>query len=110
MEIAERLRLSQPRVSRLLDQAEELGIVRHIVAVPPELNRDLEQGLCRAYELQAAYVVDVIGGEDLDLAEELGHAAAPFVIAALTASPAAHTVGFTSWSRTLRNMVEVMHP
>ena len=47
-EIAERLRLSQSRVSRLLDRAGELGIVRNIVAVPPELHRDLERGLCEA--------------------------------------------------------------
>jgi DNA-binding transcriptional regulator LsrR (DeoR family) len=50
-EIAERLRLSQPRVSRLLAHAEELGIVRNIVAVPAELNRDLEEALRDAYGL-----------------------------------------------------------
>ena len=110
MEIAERLRLSQPRVSRLLDQAEELGIVRNTVAAPSALNRDLEQGLCRAYGLQAAHVVDVVGGEDTELTADLGQAAAPFVVAALTATPAVHTVGFTSWSRPLRHVVEVMHP
>ena len=110
VEIAERLRLSQPRVSRLLAQAEELGIVRNIVAVPPELNRDMEEGLCRAYGLEAAHVVDAVGGDDADLTVDLGQAAAQFVSAALAAAPAVRTVGFTSWSRTLRHMVEVMRP
>ena len=109
-EIAERLRLSQSRVSRLLDRAGELGIVRNIVSVPPELHRDLERGLFEAYKLQAAHVVDVVGSDDTDLPDDLGRAAAPFVTAALSAAPAVYTVGFTSWSRTLRKMVEVMRP
>ena len=50
-EIAERLRLSQPRVSRLLAHADRLDIVRSIVAVPTELNRELELGLSRAYSV-----------------------------------------------------------
>lgn len=110
VEIAERLRVSQPRVSRLLSQAEELGIVRNIVAAPAELNRDLEEALSRAYDLGAVHVVDAVGDDDPDLAEDLGQAAAPLVAAALAAGPALHTGGFTSWSRTLRHMVEVMRP
>jgi DNA-binding transcriptional regulator LsrR (DeoR family) len=115
VEIAERLHLSQPRVSRLLAQAEEIGIVRNIVAVPPELNRDLEEALRRSYGLQAAHVVDTVAGlgDDGGAAEltvDLGRAAAPFVTAALAAAPgSARTVGFTSWSRTLRHMVEAMY-
>src|SRR6187551_1235245 len=70
-EIAERLRLSQPRVSRLLAQAEDLGIVRSTVAMPPELNRDLEEGLRKAYGLRAAHVVDAFGVEDEELTIDL---------------------------------------
>ena len=109
VEIADRLRLSQPRVSRLLAQAEDLGIVRNIVAVPPELNHDLEQGLCEVYGLESAHVVDAVAGDDHELTTDLGSAAAPFVAAALTATDV-RTVGFTGWSRTLRNMVEAMRP
>ena len=106
VEIAGRLHLSQPRVSRLLAQAEELGIVRNIVAVPADLNRDLEQALCGTYGLRAAHVVDSAADDD-ELTVDLGYAAAPFLAAAL-AEGSPHTVGFTSWSRTLRHMVEAL--
>lgn len=110
VEIANRLQLSQPRVSRLLAQAEELGIVRNIVAVPPELNRGQEEGLCRAYGLRSAHVVDLVAPDDEELTADLGNAAAPRVAAALAAGPAVRTLGFTSWSRTLRHMVDAMRP
>jgi DNA-binding transcriptional regulator LsrR (DeoR family) len=106
VEIAERLRLSQPRVSRLLALAEERGIVRNIVAVPPELNRDLEESLREAYGMRRAYVVDSVAVDDEELTLDLGHAAAPFFTAAL--APGQGTIGFTSWSRTLRHMVEAV--
>lgn len=109
-EIAVRLRLSQPRVSRLLAQAEELGIVRDIVAVPPELNQDLERELRRAYGLAGAHVVDAVPGDGDDaLAAYLGGAAAPVVAEALVATDV-RAIGFMSWSRTLRHVVEAMRP
>lgn len=106
-EIAAHLRLSQPRVSRLLRQAEELGIVRNVVAGPAGLNRDLEQALERRYGLRAAHVVDTVAADGAELTHDLGIAAAP-VLAATLAS--AFTIGFTSWSRTLRQMVSAMQP
>jgi DNA-binding transcriptional regulator LsrR (DeoR family) len=109
-EIAERLRLSQPRVSRLLAQAEELGVVRNIVAAPPQLNRELEDGLVHAYGLEAVRVVDSVADGDDELTVDLGQAAAPFLSAALRAPAAGpRIIGFTSWSRTWRHMVEAMH-
>jgi DNA-binding transcriptional regulator LsrR (DeoR family) len=109
VEIAERLRLSQPRVSRLLAQAEELGIVRNIVAVPQELNQELEEGLRRVYGLDGARVVDAVAADDEELTADLGSAAAPFFAAAFAASDV-RTIGFTGWSRTLRCAVEMMRP
>jgi DNA-binding transcriptional regulator LsrR (DeoR family) len=106
MEIAERLRLSQPRVSRLLAQAEELGVVRNIVEAPAELNRDLEVALRTTYGLAQAHVTDTVAVDDAELTLDLGHAAAPLFTAALGDRP--RTIGFTSWSRTLRHMVEAM--
>ena len=44
-EIAQRLRLSQPKVSRLLKQAQELGIVRISVRPPSGTDPALEQAL-----------------------------------------------------------------
>ena len=104
VEIAERLRLSQPRVSRLLSRAEDLGIVRNIVDVPPELNRDLEETLRDAYGITRVHVLDSVAADDEELTLDLGRAAVPFFTAALASGP--RTIGFTSWSRTLRHMVE----
>jgi DNA-binding transcriptional regulator LsrR (DeoR family) len=109
VEIAERLQLSQPRVSRLLGQAEDLGIVRNLVAVPSELNRDLEEGLRQAYGLEDVHVVDAVTDDDTELAADLGSAAAPFFAAAI-AAPDVRAVGFMPWSRTLRHAVEAMRP
>jgi DNA-binding transcriptional regulator LsrR (DeoR family) len=109
VEIAERLHLSQPRVSRLLAQAEDLGIVRNLVAVPAELNRDLEEGLRQAYGLKDVHVVDAVTEDDTELAADLGGASAPFFAAAV-AAPDVRTVGFMPWSRTLRHAVEAMRP
>ena len=111
VEIAGRLRLSQPRVSRLLSQAEVLGIVRRFVAVPAELNRDLEEGLRRAYALRGAHVVDSTAEDEDELLTDLGRAAAPLLMAALAGpSSGPRTVGITPWSRTLRQLVEAMRP
>jgi len=106
VEIAERLRLSQPRVSRLLSRAEDLGIVRNIVDVPPELNRDLEETLRDAYGVTRVHVIDSVADNDEELTLDLGRAAAPFFTAAL--GDGLRTIGFTSWSRTLRHMVEAV--
>ena len=107
-EIAQRLRLSQPRVSRLLAHADSLQIVRSTVAVPVELNRELEQGLRQAYGLQNAHVVDAVAGAE-ELAVDLGRAAAPFLAIAL-ATGDVRTIGFMPWSRTLRHVVESLRP
>jgi DNA-binding transcriptional regulator LsrR (DeoR family) len=109
VEIAERLRLSQPRVSRLLAQAEDLGVVRNLVVVPAELNRDLEERLRDVYGLKDVHVVDAVAGDDAELTADLGSAAAPIVAAAL-AAPDVHAIGFMPWSRTLRQAVEMMRP
>ena len=106
VEIAERLRLSQPRVSRLLAQAEERGIVRNIVDVPAELNRDLEESLRDAYGVTRVHVIDSVADNDEELTLDLGRAAAPFFTAVL--GDGQRTIGFTSWSRTLRHMVEAV--
>ena len=49
--IAERLHISQSRVSRLLDQAVELGIVRTVVVLPESEQSSLEHELQAAYDL-----------------------------------------------------------
>jgi DNA-binding transcriptional regulator LsrR (DeoR family) len=105
-EIAEKLGVSQASVSRLLNLAEEHGIVRTIIVPPDGLYPDLEDGLVRAYGLDAAYVVD-ISSSDEGVAHVLGAAAAQCLVGEFKDCD---VVGFTSWSTTLREMAKAMEP
>jgi len=106
-EIAARLRLSQPKVSRLLRQAQEEGIVRITVRAPTGTNPDLELDLIERYGLRDAEVVDV-GTTDADaITRELGDAAAYHVEQTVRSGD---VIGVSSWSATLLAMVDAMHP
>lgn len=108
-DIAERLGVSQSRVSRLLDQAIEAGIVKITVAAPEGLHADLEERLERRYGLREAHVFDVAGAaeNELDLVGGLGQ----MVASRLQSQPlAAGVVGLTSWSRSLRATVAALAP
>lgn len=103
-DIAQRLKMSQPRVSRLLGMAEQYGIVRTVVVVPEGLHPALEDGLEDAYGLLEVHVVDVIG-DDAAIARELGAAAARYLAGAPVEGA---VIGFTSWSFTLREMARAL--
>lgn len=106
-EIAARLRLSQPKVSRLLRQAQEEGIVRISVRAPTGTNPDLELALEERFGLQDAEVVDV-GLDDQDhITRELGDAAAYHLEQTVRTGD---VIGVSSWSATLLAMVDAMHP
>lgn len=98
-EIGTRLGMSQARVSRVLRQAEELGIVQTVIAVPEGLHPQLEEAIERQFGLVEVHVVDVPAGPEV--ASVLGRAAARLLGDALVS---AVTVGFTSWSLTLQAM------
>src|SRR5690349_3013036 len=57
-EIAERLHISQPRVSRLLKRAVAVGIVRTSVLSPRGVYADLEEELERRYGSREVVVAD----------------------------------------------------
>ena len=106
--IAERLHISQSRVSRLLDQAVELGIVHTTVVLPADEQSILEQELANAYDLTEVHVHDLgeVGGES-ELVRELGQLLALH----LQCAPLnAGVIGFTSWSRTLAETVRNLQP
>lgn len=105
-EIAEELHVSQPRVSRLLKRAAEVGIVRTMITLPPGVHTDLEEALERRYGLGEAVVVDA-GGSDDFVTSALGSATAVYLETTLTGGD---TVGISSWSATLLAAVEAMHP
>jgi DNA-binding transcriptional regulator LsrR (DeoR family) len=105
-QIAEELHVSQPRVSRLLKRAADLGIVRTTVALPPGVHTDVEEALEARYGLREAVVVDA-GGSDEGVTRALGGAAATYLETSLTGGD---TVGISSWSATLLAAVESLRP
>lgn len=102
-QIAEQLGLSQARVSRLLKEAGERGIVRSVVVLPDGVHTDLEESLEATFGLQDAVVVDTDGS--LDVSRALGQAAASYLDVSLVG---ADVVGVSSWSGTLVAAVEAM--
>lgn len=99
-DIAERLGVSQARVSRLLRQAHSHGIVRTVLRVPEGLHPELEEQIEEAYGLSEVHVVEVPGGDDA-VPHTLGWAAAHFFPAGTFTGT---VTGFTSWSTTLQEM------
>lgn len=109
-EIAAQLGLSQARVSRLLKQAEAIGIVRTTVHVPPGVHSDAEHMLERLYDLDEVIVVEL--GDSAYESEEalnLGLSAATAAWLELML-PTFRSVGISSWSSTLLAAVNSMRP
>ncbi len=100
-EIAAELSMSQARVSRLLKQAQELGIVRTVVTLPAGVHTDLEEALKSKFDLRDAVVVDTDGAGD-DVLPALGGATATYLDVTLTSQ---HVLGVSSWSETLLSAV-----
>ena len=107
-EIADRLAITQSRVSRLLDTALATGVVRTTVVAPDGLHAEVEEALERRYGLLEAHVFDVgagAAGDEHDLVDSLGQSVAQW----LQAHPfEAEIIGFTSWSRSLRATVAAL--
>ncbi|WP_341359148.1 sugar-binding domain-containing protein [Georgenia sp. M64] len=105
-EIAAELHISQPRVSRLLKQAVDVGIVRTVVSLPAGVHTDLEEALEARFGLSEAVVADVSGIEG-DSVQALGAAAATYLETTLTGHD---RIGISSWSASLLAAIEVMRP
>lgn len=106
-EIAERLKMSQSRVSRLLTQAEDTDIVRTVVAVPPFIHAELEEQVESRYGLSEVHVIEAVSDDEAELARDLAHTTASLLS---ESSFEAATIGFTSWSKTMRLMVDSLQP
>ncbi|RYF75740.1 MAG: winged helix-turn-helix transcriptional regulator [Comamonadaceae bacterium] len=108
--IAEQLGLSQARVSRLLKQAEQLGIVKITVHVPEGIHADDEVRLEDHYGLDEAIFVsvdDTARHDDDAMARALGPTVAGYLELSL---PALESIGVSSWSSTLLAAVNAMRP
>jgi DNA-binding transcriptional regulator LsrR (DeoR family) len=105
-EIARRLHVSQARVSRLLKQAEQEGIVRTTVVLPEGMwTTALEDEVEEAYGLREAVVVECFDQSEEGIAYDLGVATATYLEATLTGGD---VVGISSWSATLLAAVDAM--
>jgi deoxyribonucleoside regulator len=79
-EVARMVKVSQAKISRLLAQARERGIVRISVAEYHPRNQQLEDALCRELGLKSAAVIKVVeGGSDEDVRRAVGYFGAPYV-------------------------------
>jgi DNA-binding transcriptional regulator LsrR (DeoR family) len=103
--IAAELNLSQARVSRMLKQAVEVGIVHTVVTMPSGVHSDLEDELQGRYGLRDAVVVDTLGMVGDDVLPALGSGAAAYIDMTLTGG---HVIGISSWSETLISAVDRM--
>jgi len=106
-EIATRLRLSQPKVSRLLKSAQDEGIVRISVRAVSGTNPELEEAFEARYGLTDIEIVDISHDDDAAAVRELGAAAAFHME---TTVRSGDVIGVSSWSASLLAMVNAMHP
>jgi DNA-binding transcriptional regulator LsrR (DeoR family) len=109
-EIATRLNMSQSRVSRLLKEAVETGIVRTIVLEPPGMFSGLEDRLRERYGLRDAVVAGAPEGavdSDAALLSAIGSAGARYLESTMLPSD---RVGLSSWSASLLAVVDAMTP
>ena len=108
--IAEQLGLSQARVSRLLKQAETLGIVRITVHVPEGVHAGIEEALEARYGLDELIVVEVADADALN-DDQLNQSMSSTVAAYLElVVPSFETIGVSSWSSALMAAVNAMRP
>jgi len=101
-----RLNLSRSKISRLLQQARDEGIVQITVTTPRHLFSDLENRLEKSYGLDEAIVVETHTGDSQEnIIHEIGVAAAGYFERTITATT---TLGI-SWGSTLHSMVASLH-
>jgi DNA-binding transcriptional regulator LsrR (DeoR family) len=108
--IAEQLGLSQTRVSRLLKQAEELGIVKITVHVPEGVHAGDEARIEEHYGLDEVILVEVDEAarrDDEAMARDLASTVASYLE---LIAPSLESIGVSSWSSTLLAAVNAMRP
>ena len=105
-QIADRLHISRPKVSRLLQEAQDRGIVRITLTPPAGLHLELESALETAFGLEEVQVVDVDPEHPETVNRQIGASAANYL--SRTLQPG-EVVGL-GWGSTLKMMVEAMSP
>lgn len=102
-EISGRLKISRPKVSRLLKQAKDFGIVKITISGIPGIHTDIENALENKYGIDEVYIVEVSDPQSqIAVSTEIGVAAADYFVRAVT-DPS--MIGI-SWGTTLRAMAD----
>jgi DNA-binding transcriptional regulator LsrR (DeoR family) len=104
-EIAQRLGVSRPTISRLLQDAQNHGIVQITVAPQRGVYLELEGKIEERFHLDTAQIVSV-ERDGSDLLQQLGRAAAAYL--ARTVKPGL-SIGL-AWGTTLQAMVQAVAP
>lgn len=106
-EIADRLHLSRPKVSRLLKEARKQGIVQISVVSPNNNFLKLEKLLEEKYELKEALLVEIEPQtSNRVMKRQIGSAAVNYLHRTVSEGD---VIG-VSWGTTLQAMVDVMQP
>lgn len=107
-EIAQSLTLSQSFVSRILNRSVKEGVVKISVVPPANVYPELEKAIEQTYNLPQAIVVDVPDqASPLQIKQAIGSAAAHYLETRLRND---ELIGISSWSGTIRAMVDALHP
>jgi len=107
IEIAQKMRLSRPKVSRLLTEARNEGVVQITVKSMPESLEDLERELENRLGLKDSLVVRVANPDDPEeVSKKLGEFAAQYFDRVVQEGD---LVGF-SWGRTISAMAASIQP
>jgi len=106
-DIAQHLRVSQAKVSRMLKRAHDEEIVRTTVVAPSGTYADLEADLRRVFGIAEAIVVECSEDREGAIMARIGEAAAHFLEATLQPD---EIIGVSSWSETILKMVDNIHP
>lgn len=105
--ISQKLRLSRPRVSRLMQEAIESGVVKISIAQEPGGYTDLERILENKFGLIEVVVGDISNPDSPEqVSKDLGQVSADFFSRIVQDGD---TVGLT-WGATLASMVESIRP
>lgn len=105
--IAQTLSLSQSYVSRALARCQKEGLVKTSIVQPSNIFLNIEKGLEEKYGINQAIVVDVDeNATEVSIKRAIGSAAAHYLETRLRPDD---LVGISSWSSTIKAMVEEVH-
>lgn len=106
-DIAQILSLSQSFVSRAISRSQKEGVVKISVVQPSNIFLNLEKGIEERYGLKQTIIVDAEeGASETMIKRAIGSAAAHYLETRLRPDD---LIGVSSWSSTIRAMVDEVH-